>query len=366
MSARNYRFLLAALSLWISHEAKADILYDSITQAIESVEAQAYVYLERGKYAFDNGRSRIVWTIPRDIRSTISFRYAEGTIQKGLIDFQRAGTSFLIRTPELCSKVMVKKIAVLPGGAIDEAESDYTLDPASPECREPRSQLEAALEGVVSLQIDPAKTFAGKVFAGSEALRKCPTDLCDGPVARMPLGQPVTKFVAFSTDGPDSKKAFAVSLRTGSSLLFPNNAGYVKLSNGSGVQIQQATYDLGLKSGSGVMKKLLIAADEGNLNFGSAILSPTVGSKIAFEDVAIAQEADVTTVTRGSFSGTLGGNSFITLNSNGPRKSLISVAQASVTIAELNMEFRGSKATISGASGDFKLLAEFGGSLSVR
>jgi len=82
------------------------------------------------------------------------------------------------------------------------------------------------------------------------------------------------------------------------------------------------------------MQKLVIAADEGNLNFGSAILSPTVGSKIAFEDIAISQERDVTTVTRGTFTGTLGGNSFITLNSNGARRSLISLSQASVTIAD--------------------------------
>lgn len=139
---------------------KADVLYDSITQSIASAEAQAYIWLSKGKYVSENGRSRVIWDIPKDTRTTLRFRYALGTIQDGLIDFGSQGTSFLIKSESLCSKITVRKIAVLPGGAIDESESDYTLDPPSQACQEPRSQLEQALEDVVSLQIDPAKTFS--------------------------------------------------------------------------------------------------------------------------------------------------------------------------------------------------------------
>ena len=348
--------LTSLLAFAIPANVHADVLYDSITQSIQSVEAQAYVYLASGRYAADNGRSRIIWNVPQDTRSTIRFRYALGTIQSGLIDFQ-SGTSFVIRSGSLCSKITVRKISVLPGGAIDKSASDYTLDPPSNQCREPRSQLETALEDVVSLQIDPAKTFAGNVFSGSGKLHACPNEACAGSIDDMPMAQPVTKFVAFSTDGNKATSAFAVDLRQGASLQLPKQAGYVKLSSGSGVQILNATYDVKAKSGSGLMQKLRVTAEEGILNFGSAVLNLTSGSELAFENVSIAQQKDVTTVTNGTLTGTLGGNSFLTLILQGSHKSSISLAQASATLTGLQMEFRENKASLSGKSGDLKITA---------
>ncbi|WP_322886518.1 hypothetical protein U8C31_18295 [Sinorhizobium medicae] len=349
--------LLGMLGILSPVASKADALYDSLTQSIASTEAQAYIWLSQGQYVTENGRSRIIWKIPKDTRTTLRFRYSLGTIQDGLIDFGAQGTSFLIRSESLCSKITVRRIAVLPGGAIDESESDYTLAPPSRECREPRSQLEQALEDIVSLQIDPAKTFSGRVFSGSDDLRICPNPECNGDFSKMKVGQPVYKFTAFSTDGENAANAFEVELQEGAALQLPNSAGFIKLASGSGVKISQATYDLRRKQGSGVMRNLSVNVDEGVLNFGSTILALASGSELTFDDLSIAQRDGVTTIDRGSLTGTLGGNSLMTVKSAAGQKSQISIAQASVTLTGLNMTFDKNLSVLTGRSGELKILA---------
>jgi hypothetical protein len=338
--------------------ARADVLYDSLVKSIETAEAQARVSLEHGYYAMENGRSRIIWTVDRDMKALLRFRYARKTIQEGLIDFGSPGTKFRVISNNLCSNITVRKIGVYPGGGIDESTSDYTLDPPSASCPQPRSQMEGALDDAVSLQTDPTQTFMGNVFSGSSDLHKCPTAECRGPLSTMPAGQPVYEFNAFSTDRNGATEAFKVGFLRGSSIQFPNNAGSITTADGSGIDILNAHYNLRTKSGSGNMDNLTIAADSGQLNFTNTILDLSPGSKLAFTDVSIQQREGETTVDGGTLTGTLGSRSIITLSSNNNHDSYIKITQASVTLRDLAMEFSGDKATISGKSGDLSILAD--------
>lgn len=349
-------FLSGASMLAAEARASADVLYDSIANAIETVTANAMVNLEQGYYATDNGRSRLIWAVAAGTKAKIKFHYGLGSIQSGMIDFGAKGTTVVVRSELLCSKISIRKIAVDVGGALDEANSDFTLEEPGPDCKEPRSQLTGALEDSLVLNQDPSKLFTGSVFSGSDNFRKCPDSHCHGKFEKFPLAQPITKLTLYG-DESDSTIAFNLKLFRGASIVWPNSAGFVKLGADSGLQITNATYTPQNKTGGGKLQNLSLAVDDGSLVFGSTSLMLAKGSSFAFDNLQIRAGDGSVSATGGSFTGTLGANSQITLDDSNVGKSSIAIAQASASLIDLDMEFQAGEASITGKSGKVSIEA---------
>ncbi len=334
----------------LSTPASADVLYDTLTDAIEKIEAQGYARAAEGRYAIEEDDTRLIWAVPQDTRLKIDFKYDYGTIQSGTINFGPRGNYITIRSQRLCAKFKVRQLAVLPGGAIDHENSDFLLQPPGPECRHPRSQLSFSLENAFALQIDPAKTLKGKVFSGSGRFHECPTVACNGEISSMPVAEPVLDFTLFTT-GPQHP-GFAATLRSGASINFPRSAGYVQVGQDSGVNIIQAKYDVRNRRGSGVVRSVKLTAQAGILNFGATTLDLGNGSLLSFDDLSLEQSEGVTLATRGTLTGALGDSSIISAIATDGTKSQLSLAHANAKLTGLMMEFGPAGASLSGASGE--------------
>ena len=351
------RGLLAAASVLalVPATAKAGDLYDSIAAAIDSVEAQATVSIQTGNYLFNDGGVKVVWHVDRAEQPTLRFRYAVGNIQIGSIDFGRGGTIISISGGGQCANVKLYKLTVGPGGAVIPDQSNFQLLPPSSSCRIPRSDLETVLPDLLGTQIDPRLTFKGFVFAGQDQLKRCGDVICSGDPGTLPAANPVTSFSAFSTDGPQSTHAFRVAFKEGASLTFPNNAGFVKLAQGSQVAFAFANYNTLTKVGKANLQTFQANVANGLIDFGSATLGLGAGSQLSFSNLYLNQADGTTTATDGSLQGTIASGSSLAL-SNGAHKSIISFSQATASLTGLNFSFGKQAATLSAAGGRFDVI----------
>lgn len=109
--------------------AMADSTYQSIANAIDTAEAQAYIYLDRGTYVSRTQDVDVTWTIPGNTVALVSFRYVKGILQSAIIDFKKTPTYAVFRTSDgTCTRFRLAKVIVGPGGYIDPS-SDVKIQP---------------------------------------------------------------------------------------------------------------------------------------------------------------------------------------------------------------------------------------------
>lgn len=338
--------------------ATNSLFYGSLVNAIETVNAQARVRLQKGDYVFENpNKTRLYWSLPRDQDLEIFFDYQFGNLQKGIIDFKNSPIVVLIRSQNnLCVKVKIKKITVLAGGAIDEENSSWNIMPPDSSCGTPQSELLGALEDVFVLNKDPGALFQGLIFRGSSTFRSFSSAPSAREIDILSKAQPVAKVTFFSTS--ETNKAFYVKLFDGASLQLPQSSGSIVFGKGSEVEFIEVEYDLRTAVGSGRLKNFLISAKDGFIKNGNTSFMLTSGSLLQFQNVRMAANGTTLEITDGVLKGALGSGTTISVGSVEDQISRITLSQGfDVLFSGLRMMFDGTTASISATSGSIKLFA---------
>src|SRR5690349_7120689 len=102
---------LAVTYFWMVNPSWVDATYDSIANAVDSAQAQAYVTLAKGTYRSRTGDADVRWVIPTDEIAKVSFRYGAGTLQAARIDFGMNPTFATFRTSDgNCTRFKITRV----------------------------------------------------------------------------------------------------------------------------------------------------------------------------------------------------------------------------------------------------------------
>lgn len=346
-------FILFVTAL-VASSSHANVTYTSISNAVASVEGNARIALNAGVYETRTGGTQVTWTLPRQINARMSFQYADGTLQQGVIDFGTdAKTYVLFRNDAgLCARFLLRRITV-KDGFVDPDPKKTTITTADgPECTKHYSSFQHAVGRVFSPQRTASRLFSGDPFSSLEKMCAKGNTKC-GDAASSRTAGPVS-YIEFNTFVPKSgqpQPALRVALRAKETIQLPNGAGAITLAEGSGFDLQSAVYDVPSQTGSAVIRKIRFAVDSGNLIFGETFLKLPAGGLLEFANLDIDRLSDQTVLRNGSFAGELGPGSNLKLTNSGGNDSYVVIKSAKATLSGLALNFKGKTGSLSGVSG---------------
>ncbi|TXT26299.1 MAG: hypothetical protein FD131_4234 [Rhodocyclaceae bacterium] len=352
------QFLCSLVAIGYFATASANVTYDSIASAVETIEGNAHISLSKGVYESRVGSGKVIWTIPRDIVAKMDFQYAKGTLQYGVIDFGRIGTSVLIANDKgLCANFKIRKITIREGYVEPSPPETYIQTSSHKECLRQTISFQFSVGRLFSPQRSASLLLKGVPFNSDERICRQGTPNCYGTIKPDHTTNPVS-YIEFNTIVPKKgkvKPALAVTLKADGSIEFPDGTGFVTVGPKSGLELQSAHYDVQSQSGSGVMRKIKLAVKSGQLLFGQTSLKLPEGGSLAFENLTIKKSDDQTIIRDGSFEGKLGDGSVVRLTSSAGKESFLNIKSASAKLLGLNMTFNREVASLSGAYGQLSI-----------
>lgn len=339
------RLLFVCLTLvlgLVASPSRANDFYNSFVESVDQANSQAHVTFADGVYLSAAGDSTMVWNLTGGNRASISFEYANRTLQSGSISFFYPLKVEVRAASGLCSVFTIKKLSFDVGGALDPDKSDFVLTPPSRHtCNYAKNAL--LLEKHLSITNDSGRFFHGRVFSSSEGFKKCKDSKC----MQTSAGQPVTKVVFFSKKLPDGAlDAIKVSLRRNATLRLPNSGGWIQVDEGTQAKVSQLTYDLVSESGNAFINEVTVNVRSGSISTGDNVINLENGTQVLFESIDVEQKPGITLIKDGDISGTLGGGSVLVLNSADRNKSTAIFNKGKVALKHVSMSFGAGKSSL--------------------
>lgn len=349
----------------ISQPAFANVTYDTLAAAVESMEGNSQISIKKGVYDTKTGEVSVKWTVPKEIRASFNFRYASGTLQDGVIDFGKSNPTFVLikNNAGLCARFLIEKVTVTAGYIDSDPNKTVILTRNNKECRTSYSTFQHDIERVFSPQPTASRLMKGEPFASIEHFCLEGTPNCFDHATPLPSSTSPVSYIEFNTIVPrrgQEQKALAIGLRPNQSVQLPNGAGTLTIGQNSGLELLSARYDVPNQKGSGVMRKVRFAIESGQLIFGNTHLNLPKGGKLIFENLDIQRERDEMIIRDGNFEGSLGEGSIIRLTSTAGKESFVHLRSAQATLGGLNMSFRGKSSSFSGANGRLNVVSKGG------
>jgi hypothetical protein len=357
MKIFSWRLLFVfTVGLLFHFKLHAQNTYDSLVDAIDTAQAQAYVDLKKGVYETSTGDNDIAWEIKSDQKIKVKFFYGGGTLQNGVVDFGTNATFAKVRNTKdgVCIRFRILRLVVGPGGFINDSESDILMDPDG-DCTTQNSIYQASIHRIFQPNKNANKFFRGEVFAGIFCNKN--VQPCAQGALQTKNQSPISNVRFFTTtdsSGVPTNEAFLVRLKSDQAIAFPGG-NFVTLGGGSQVSFGDIEYNVTSNSGDADLKDFSINAKNGSLVFGGTNLNIASGTSIKFAGLNIVKNNETVQIRGGSISGTIGDGSIVQLDATGGRESLIAVQSARLQLNNLDINFSKTGNIFSGETGFFEI-----------
>lgn len=326
---------IACIALSAPAQAATDPYLDSVLGAVDGANAQAYLWLAKGRYTASEAGTDLVLEVPSDMRSTAKFEVIKRTVRSASWSFPKP-VLVTIRRAGYCVRLEVRRFDYENGGVLKADGSDTTMKPlpgpAPQSCNDSEAMLNA--DDVLSLDLDPANLLRGHILGSMAMMKACANAACTSTTNDAPITR-----ARFFGDGPQGDLSpFAVSFREGATVILPEK-GYLKLGPGGKAQFDALDYNVKLGSGVADLGQFVVTAEDGVINSGTTILKLAASTSLKIEDLAVNRDtAGTFTISKGSVTGELGKGSNIVLASQQMRNSNLSLLGAKVSL--LGLEYR--------------------------